>query len=162
MAPAIPNVPDAPGEDKPPGSTQPLIGVVGPCASGKSTLIAGLVRLGHRTRHIAQEHSYVMDMWQRLTNPDVLVFLDASYPITCQRRKLDWTEADWQEQQHRLRHARENADLYLDTDALSAEQVLDGVMEFMRGWEGKTKDWKQKGRKWNVKRKSKLVIRHSH
>jgi cytidylate kinase len=118
-------------KDKPPSTSQPLIGVVGPCASGKSTLIAGLTRLGYRTRHIAQEHSYVKDMWQRLTNPDVLVFLDASYPSTTRRRKLDWSEADWQEQQQRLRHARENANLYLDTDALSAEEVLRSVVEWV-------------------------------
>ena len=118
-------------KDKPPSTRQPLIGVVGPCASGKSTLIAGLTRLGYRTRHIAQEHSYVKDMWQRLTNPDVLVFLDASYPSTTRRRKLDWSEADWQEQQQRLRHARENANLYLDTDALSAEEVLRSVVEWV-------------------------------
>ena len=125
-------------KDKPPSTSQPLIGVVGPCASGKSTLIAGLTRLGYRTRHIAQEHSYVKDMWQRLTNPDVLVFLDVSYPTTCQRRKLDWTEADCQEQQERLRHARENADLYLDTDTLSAEQVLERVVERVKGGQNKT------------------------
>ena len=119
-------------KDNPPRTNRPLIGVVGFCAAGKSTLIAGLTRLGYRTRHIAQEHSYVKDMWKRLTNPDVLVFLDASYATTCQRRKLDWTEADWQEQQHRLRHARENADLYLDTDNLSAEQVLDRVQKFIK------------------------------
>ena len=119
-------------KDEPPGNTQILIGVVGPCAAGKSTLIAGLTRLGYRSRHITQEHSYVKDMWQRLTNPDVLVFLDASYPTTCQRRKLDWTKAEWQEQQYRLRHAREHAGLYLDTDKLSAEQVLELVVEFVR------------------------------
>ncbi len=106
-----------------------MIGVVGPCASGKSTLIAGLTKLGYHTRHIAQEHSYVKDMWLRLTNPDVLVFLDASYPSTIQRRQLDWSEADWQEQQHRLRHARENADIYVETDKLSAEQVLERVVK---------------------------------
>ena len=121
--------------DDPASTSKLLIGVVGPCASGKSTLIAGLIRLGYRTRHIAQEHSYVKDMWQRLTNPDILVFLDAAYLTTCQRRKLDWTEADWQEQQHRLRHARENADLYLDTDRLSAEEVLERVVEFSSKWE---------------------------
>ena len=118
-------------EEPPASSHQPLIGVVGPCAAGKSTLIAGLTRLGYRTRHIAQEHSYVKDMWLRLTNPDILVFLNATYPATCLRRKLNWTEADWQEQQHRLRHARENADLYLDTDGLSAEDVLDRVVAFI-------------------------------
>jgi len=126
-------------KDKPPSTRQPLIGVVGPCASGKSTLIAGLTRLGYRTRHIAQEHSYVKDMWQRLTNPDVLVFLDASYPTTTRRRKLDWSAADWQEQQHRLQHARANADLYLDTDKLSAEQVLEAVVEWVEG-RGRTKN----------------------
>jgi dephospho-CoA kinase len=117
--------------EEPPGRPNPLIGVVGPCASGKSTLIAGLTRLGFRTRHIAQEHSYVEDMWQRLTNPDILVFLDASYSITCQRQKLDWTEADWQEQQQRLSHARAHADLYLDTDKLSIEDVLNKAVEFI-------------------------------
>jgi cytidylate kinase len=117
---------------EPASTSKPLIGVVGPCGSGKSTLTAGLNRLGYRTRHIAQEHSYVKDMWQRLTNPDILVFLDASYPTTCQRRKLNWTEAEWQEQQHRLRNARENADFYLVTDELSIEEVLERVVEFVK------------------------------
>jgi deoxyadenosine/deoxycytidine kinase len=117
--------------DEPPSTNKPLIGVVGPCGSGKTTLIAGLARLGYRTRHIAQEHSYVKDMWQRLTNPDILVFLDASWPITCQRRSLDWTEAEWQEQQFRLGHARANADLYIDTDGLSIEAVLERVLRFL-------------------------------
>jgi hypothetical protein len=118
--------------DEPSSPKKLLIGVVGPCASGKSTLIAGLTQLGYRPRHIAQEHSYVKDMWQRLTNPDILVFLDVSFPVTLQRRRLDWTEADWQEQQDRLSHARLNADLYLDTDQLSAQAVLTQVVEFIR------------------------------
>ncbi len=119
-------------KDKPPGTPKPLIGVVGPDAAGKSTLIAGLTRLGYRTRHIAQEHSFVKDMWQRLTNPQILIFLDVSYSTSCHRRSLDWTEADWQEQQERLSHARANADLYLDTDKLTAEQVLERVVEFIK------------------------------
>ncbi|MFH1524517.1 MAG: hypothetical protein ABIF04_06100 [Chloroflexota bacterium] len=118
-----------PGE--PPSTPKPLVGIVGPCAAGKSTLIAGLTRLGIRTRHIAQEHSYVKDMWQRLTKPTILIFLDASFPVTCQRRKLDWTEADWEEQQQRLSHARTHADLYIDTTLLSAKEVLDQVTKFI-------------------------------
>jgi guanylate kinase len=143
MGPDVPNAPNGPegpevkGEDKPPGTSQPLIGVVGPCAAGKSTLIEGLTRLGYRTRHIAQEHSYVKDMWLRLTNPDVLVFLDASYTSTIQRRQLDWSEADWQEQQQRLQHARANADIYVETDKLSAQQVLERVVD---GIKKKTKN----------------------
>lgn len=117
--------------DEKTGRPAPLIGVVGPCAAGKSTLIQSLTTRGYNARHIAQEHSYVPDMWQRLTKPDVLIFLDASYPVACARRKLDWTERDWQEQQHRLRHARQHADLYLNTDELTIPQVLQAVLEFL-------------------------------
>jgi ABC-type cobalamin/Fe3+-siderophores transport system ATPase subunit len=118
-------------KEKPPGRSKPLIGVVGPDAAGKSTLIAGLARLGYRTRHIAQEHSFVKDMWQRLTNPPILVFLDVSYANSRLRRKEDWSEADWREQQERLSHARLNADLYINTDNLSKEEVLLRVVEFV-------------------------------
>ena len=119
-------------EKEPPSSSNLLIGVVGPCASGKSTLIEGLTRQGYRTRHIAQEHSYVKDMWQRLTNPDILIFLDVTYSTTRQRRKLDWTVSDWQEQQRRLSHAKEHANLYLDTEKLSIEEVLDKAVGYIQ------------------------------
>jgi cytidylate kinase len=108
-----------------------LIGVVGPCAAGKSTLIQHLTARGYNARHIAQEHSYVPDMWQRLTAPQVLIFLDVSYPVACARRKLDWTEEDWREQQRRLRHARQHADLYVDTDRLDIQDVLQTVLGFL-------------------------------
>ncbi|MBA4380075.1 MAG: hypothetical protein C0393_05235 [Anaerolinea sp.] len=111
--------------------TEILIGVVGPCGSGKSTLIAELKRRGYNARHIAQEHSYVKDMWQRLSKPDILIFLDASYPLTCKRRNLNWSEADWEEQQQRLSHARQHADFYLDTDDLNIEEVRQQVMDFL-------------------------------
>jgi hypothetical protein len=117
--------------EQPPSQNQPLVGVVGVCASGTSTLTAGLDAHGIRTRHIAQEHSYVKDMWKRLTNPDILIFLDASYPVTLQRRQFNWTEGDWAEQQRRLRHAREYADLYINTDDLSIAQVLNTVIAFI-------------------------------
>ncbi len=117
--------------EQPDSQKQPLIGVVGVCASGKSTLIKGMEARGYRTRHIAQEHSYVKDMWKRITNPDVLIFLDVSYPLMLQRRQLSWTEADWAEQQRRLAHAREHADLYINTNSLSVEQVLEIALIFL-------------------------------
>jgi adenylate kinase family enzyme len=46
-----------------------LIGLVGVCASGKTTLAKILEEKGYHCRHISQEHSYVPDMWQRLTHP---------------------------------------------------------------------------------------------
>lgn len=117
---------------EPPSTIHPLIGVVGPCAAGKTTLTAGLGQLGYHTRHIAQEHSYVQDMWQRLTKPDLLIFLDASYPVTCLRRRLDWTETEYAEQQRRLLHARRHADLFLNTDGLTIEEVLTQVVGFLK------------------------------
>jgi guanylate kinase len=119
-------------EKEPPSSPDLLIGIVGPCGAGKSTLNEALVRLGYRTRHIAQEHSYVKDMWKRLTNPDVLIFLDAAYATSSRRRKINWSESDWEEQQRRLSHAKENADLYLNTDLLSIEEVRNKVVDFLQ------------------------------
>jgi hypothetical protein len=107
------------------------VGVVGPCAAGKTTLVSALKRLGIGARHIAQEHSYVPYMWQRMTNPRVLIFLDVSYELSLQRRNLNWTAAEYQEQQRRLAHARQHAALVLDTDSLSAEQVLERVIAFL-------------------------------
>lgn len=109
------------------------VGVVGPCAAGKSTLIERLEgRYDVNLRHIAQEHSYVQAMWQRISRPNWLVFLDVSYLVTIQRNQLDWTLEEYLEQQRRLEHARLHADLYLMTDDLTPEQVAEKVEEFMK------------------------------
>lgn len=109
-----------------------LIGVVGPCTAGKSTLIAGLRQHGYRVRHIAQEHSYAPEMWQKITHPDILIFLDVSYPVSLTRRPLNWLLKEYETQQFRLRHARQNADLYVQTDSLSIPQVLDTVLKYLQ------------------------------
>jgi cytidylate kinase len=116
---------------EPPGS-RPLIGVVGPCGSGKSTLIAGLEKYGYACRHIAQEHSYVPAMWQKITDPDILVFLDASFPVSTARRNLTWQKQDHEEQYRRLSHARRHASVVIDTDDLTAEQVLEKVLGYLQ------------------------------
>lgn len=115
---------------EPPG--RPLIGVVGPCGSGKSTLIAGLERYGFNCRHIAQEHSYVPHMWLHITHPDVLIFLQSSFLVSTQRRRLSWRKEDFAEQQRRLAHALQHADLVVDTDPLTPGQVLDRVLAFLK------------------------------
>jgi deoxyadenosine/deoxycytidine kinase len=108
------------------------IGIVGPCAAGKTTLIAGLNQCGYESRHIAQEHSYVPDMWRRISHPDVLIYLDVSYPLTLERRKMNWTEKEYEDQILRLRHAKMNANLYLQTDQMTIEDVLNAVLEFLK------------------------------
>jgi deoxyadenosine/deoxycytidine kinase len=105
------------------GNFKPLVGIVGPCASGKSTLYHRLSKKGINARHIAQEHSYVPAMWKIITQPDILIFLNVSYLMTIQRSNLDWTILEFQEQLYRLRHANEHADLHIDTDNLSPESI---------------------------------------
>jgi thymidylate kinase len=113
------------------GKNDILIGVVGVCASGKSTLIEGLTTKGYRARHIAQEHSYVKDMWKRITNPDLLIFLDTDFETATRRKKMNWTMDDFIEQQRRLLHARTNASLYIDTSTISTNEVLDTALRFL-------------------------------
>ena len=114
-----------------PPSHKPLIGIVGPCGSGKSTLLDGLEKQGYPCRHIAQEHSYVQDMWQVIAKPELLIYLNASFPVSSARGKLDWQEKDYDEELHRLAHAREHADLLIETDDLTPEQVLKKALDFL-------------------------------
>ncbi len=114
-----------------PPRTKRLIGIVGPCGSGKSTLMAGLERRGYHCRHIAQEHSYVQAMWQIISKPDVLIYLHSSFDTSTARRKLDWREKDYEEQLRRLAHAREHANLIIETDALTPDAVLQTALEYL-------------------------------
>ncbi|MFC1923508.1 hypothetical protein ACFLY4_09500 [Chloroflexota bacterium] len=107
-----------------------LIGLVGPCSAGKSTLIGRLKGFGYNCRHIAQEHSYVPDMWLRLVNPIVLIYLDVSYPISMDRRPLNLSPKEFEEQKIRLSHAFQNTDLYIHTDELTPDEVQALVMSF--------------------------------
>lgn len=107
--------------------------IVGPCASGKSSLAEKLSDAGWPARQIAQEHSYVPTMWQQLSQPDTLIFLNASYETCTARKDLDWTRQEYQSQQDRLKHAREHSDLYLETDQLSEQEVFQAVLTSLRG-----------------------------
>jgi len=119
--------------DEPPSKSL-LIGVVGPCGSGKSTLITGLNQHGYTCRHIAQEHSYVQAMWQIITKPNLLIYLNASFQTSTARRKLNWNTSDHTEQLRRLTHAREHANLIIDTDNLTPDQVLQQALDFLKSY----------------------------
>ena len=109
----------------------PLIGIVGPCGAGKSSLLKGLEERGYQCRHIAQEHSYVPAMWRIITKPDYLIYLHASYETCTKRRELNWRTKDYEEQLRRLAHSRSHASLVIETDELSVQQVLDNALTFL-------------------------------
>jgi len=119
-----------PDSTPPPESRQRRggIGVVGPCGSGKTTLITALRAHGLVARQIAQEHSHVRDMWRRLAAPSVLVFLDASYTTCTDRKRFDWPVEDYLEQQRRLEHARRECAIYVVTDDLTPQAVVEEVL----------------------------------
>jgi len=112
-----------------------LIGVVGPCGAGKTTLVRGLQQAGYSARHIAQEHSYVKDMWQRITHPDILIYLEVSYPEATRRRNLNWTHAEFEEQIRRLAHARQQAHLIIVTESLTPLTLIQTAVDFLQNFQ---------------------------
>jgi hypothetical protein len=100
-----------------------IIGVVGNCVAGKTTLVNGLKAAGYRAVNIAQEHSTALRLWQR-KNPDFLVCLSCTLDTARKRRQIQWGQERLNDQWQRLAHAREHCDFYLPTDQLSIEDVL--------------------------------------
>ena len=84
---------------------------------------------GYQARHNAQEHSYVQDMWKQISNPDILIYLDVSFEISMKRTDSNWSRVIYDNQIQRLVHAKKHTDLYINTDDLSTEQVLELVLE---------------------------------
>ena len=109
-----------------------LIAIVGPCASGKSTLRNALRAAGYEVKQPAQEHSYVPNMWQRLTKPDILIYLDLDFENLLRRRpKNHGGPKRLAEQHQRLTHAYANCDLYLDTSNLTPVEIQEKVLVFL-------------------------------
>ncbi|MCB2179877.1 hypothetical protein KQH54_02005 [bacterium] len=115
---------------------KPIVGLVGPCKSGKTLLKRGLTDQGYRIKHIAQEHSFAPEMWKRIANPDILIYLDVSFPVTLERSSLHWHQSEYEEQLRRLSNAREHADLVIHTDSLTPQQVLAKALEFLETLSG--------------------------
>jgi adenylate kinase family enzyme len=109
-----------------------LVVVVGPCGSGKTTLVARLKALGYMARTVAQEHSHIRELWKHGGTPDALIFLDASANTITRRRQNLFPQWLYSAQLQRLRSARAHASLYLHTDRLSAAEVQRRVLDHLR------------------------------
>jgi hypothetical protein len=111
----------------------PLIKVVGVSASGKSTLVSELRAAGWNARPVSQEHSDVQELWKQFGFPQILIFLDND--LECQRARrpdVSWDAENLAVERRRLRHAYEHADLRINTGSLTAGQVQEMVMAFLR------------------------------
>lgn len=115
----------------PPEPIPGRIAVVGVCASGKTTLVEQLQSLGYDARQTGQEHSQVPDMWQRLSRPQVLIYLDVSLQVARQRGQ-SYEEPLYHEQHRRLEHARKHSHLFIDTTSLTPNQVLERVLAVLQ------------------------------
>ena len=105
-------------------SQRPLrVAVVGPCASGKSTVVEQLRRWGYDAFSVSQEHSVVRDLWRRRA-PEALVYLDVSYDTLTARRGRGWPRAVYEQQIARLEDARRHATIVVDTGATSVSGTL--------------------------------------
>lgn len=105
----------------------PRVVVVGPCASGKSTLVAGLRRLGFEAAACGQEHSEIPTLW-RHSDPDVVVALEVDLEtIRARRGVTEWPDWLYDAQRRRLRQAEAAAAIHIDTTVFDAEAVLELV-----------------------------------
>ncbi len=111
----------------------PLVAVVGFCASGKSSVVAGLQARGIRAEAVAQEHSGIDDLWDHHT-PDYLIFLDVTLDAVRERRQNPrWPAWIYELQRERLAAARVRADLVIDTDDADLNAVIAQVVRFLAG-----------------------------
>ena len=105
--------------------------VVGPCASGKSTLVAALRTLGYDAHVSGQEHSEIATLWQH-SLPDVLIALDADITAVRDRRGDSWPEWLHDLQVQRLADASRSANLAIDTTTLSPQTVVERVVAYLQ------------------------------
>jgi hypothetical protein len=117
-------------ESSPAPTSSRKIVVVGPCAAGKSTLVAALRALGFDAHVSGQEHSEIATLWRR-SNPDVLIALDVDIRAVRDRRGGSWPEWLHELQVKRLAVASRAADLAIDTTALEPQTVVDRVVAYL-------------------------------
>jgi hypothetical protein len=105
--------------------------VIGPCASGKTSLTTRLQRLGYDARACGQEHSEIPELWRHQA-PDVLVGLRIELATLRSRRSPTWPGSIYARQLERLASGFANADLLVDSEAFDQEGVVGEVVAWLR------------------------------
>lgn len=116
--------------DPTPRSDQRRIVVIGPCASGKTSLTTTLKRLGFDARACGQEHSEIPELWRHL-EPDVLVGLQIHLDTLRERRSATWPGSIYARQLTRLASGFSHADLVIDCDEIDQETVANAVVAWL-------------------------------
>jgi hypothetical protein len=116
--------------DRSTAAASPRIVVVGPCAAGKSTLVAALQERGFDAHVSAQEHSAIAALWQH-THPDIVIALEVNISAVRTRRGADWPEWLHDLQVQRLHAASAAADFTIDTTDIDPESIVDRVVAFL-------------------------------
>lgn len=104
--------------------------VVGPCASGKTSLVERLRNAGYDAWVTGQEHSAVADLWNH-RQPDALIALVTDLETIRLRRGVRWSEVIYAAQIERLQRAYSVAGLIIDTSASSEEETATLALTYL-------------------------------
>jgi adenylate kinase family enzyme len=104
--------------------------VVGPCASGKSTLVRNLHKKGINAFVAGQEHSAIRNLWAK-RDPDIIVALDVDLETLRKRRGETWPSNLYRVQHERLSDAFAAATTIIDTSRVSEEEAAAQVVEIV-------------------------------
>lgn len=110
--------------------------VIGPCASGKTSLVTSLQRLGYDAHASGQEHSEISELWRHL-DPDMLVGLHIDLDTLRRRRSATWSGRLYERQLLRLASGYEHADLLIDCDYIDQETVIQQVVAWLEAHRAK-------------------------
>jgi|SRR6056297_1210924 len=108
-----------------------LIVIVGNCCSGKTTLAHLLIDKGYIAKAILQEHAISKKMWRR-SNPDILVYLSCNLETAKSRRSFSWGQRKLDNQKELLSDAFKHADIKVETDNLSKEEVCQRIIDYLK------------------------------
>lgn len=104
--------------------------VIGPCASGKTSLTRCLQAKGFDAHVCGQEHSEIPELWKHL-EPDVLIGLRIDLETLRARRSSSWPGLLYARELERLASGFAHADLILDCRGIDQRSVVNEVLAWL-------------------------------